>query len=273
MSRISKTIASLRAQNKKVLIPYLVAGDPEKGLTVRLMHALVQSGAHVIELGIPFSDPSSDGTVIQLGAERALRQGTTLRDVLAMVAEFRTVDQETPVVLMGYLNPIEIMGYEVFAAAAEAAGVDGVLVVDLPAYECEELFKAVRPRDIDTIFLIAPTTTEAREAAICQNSTGYLYYVSLKGVTGAAITDTAAIRDKIGHLRTVTNLPVVVGFGIKDARSGREMAAISDGVIVGSALVDSISRLQPGKPHTDQELLSAVTVIATISDAIKNINN
>ncbi|OGT70003.1 MAG: tryptophan synthase subunit alpha [Gammaproteobacteria bacterium RIFCSPLOWO2_02_FULL_57_10] len=273
MSRISKTIAALQAQNKKVLIPYLVAGDPEKALTVRLMHALVKSGAHIIELGIPFSDPSSDGTVIQLGAERALRQGTTLRDVLAMVAEFRTTDQNTPVVLMGYLNPIEIMGYEAFAGAADAAGVDGVLVVDLPAYECEELFKAVRPRGIDTIFLIAPTTTAAREAAICQNTTGYLYYVSLKGVTGAAITDATAIRDKINHLRTVTDLPLVVGFGIKDANSAREMAAISDGVIVGSALVDSISHLQPGKTCSEQDLLATVAVIATISDAIKDMKN
>lgn len=268
MSRISKTIASLKAQNKKVVIPYLVAGDPDKGLTVRLMHALVKSGAHVIELGIPFSDPSSDGTIIQLGAERALRQGTTLRDVFAMVAEFRTVDNDTPVVLMGYLNPIEIMGYETFAAAAHAAGVDGVLVVDLPAYEGEELFKAVRPRGIDTIFLIAPTTTEAREAAICQNTTGYLYYVSLKGVTGAAIKDTAAIREKISHLRNVTDLPVVVGFGIKDARSAREMAEISDGVIVGSALVDSISHLVRGNSYSEQDLLATVAVIATISDAL-----
>ena len=273
MSRISKTIASLQAQNKKVLIPYLVAGDPEKGLTVRLMHALVKSGAHVIELGIPFSDPSSDGTVIQLGAERALRQGTTLRDVFAMVAEFRTLDQNTPVLLMGYLNPIEIMGYETFAAAAHAVGVDGVLVVDLPAYECEELFRAVRPRDIDTVFLIAPTTTEARETAICQNSTGYLYYVSLKGVTGAAITDTAAIRAKISHLRTITDLPVVVGFGIKDAHSARAMAQISDGVIVGSALVDSISKLQPGMLHSEKDLLAAVAVIATIAEALENIKN
>ncbi|MDP1933177.1 MAG: tryptophan synthase subunit alpha [Gammaproteobacteria bacterium] len=269
MSRISKIIASLQAQNKKVLIPYLVAGDPEKGLTVQLMHALVKSGAHIIELGIPFSDPSSDGTVIQLGGERALRQGTTLLDVLAMVTEFRTTDQQTPIVLMGYLNPIEIMGYETFAAAAHTAGVDGVLVVDLPAYECDELFAAVRPRGIDTIFLVAPTTTAAREAAICENSTGYLYYVSLKGVTGAAITDKTAIRDKISHLRTITNLPVVVGFGIKDAESARDMADISDGVIVGSALVDSISHLQVGRRYSEDELMEVVSVIAIISEALK----
>lgn len=268
MSRISQTVASLKAQNKKALIPYLMAGDPDKGLTVSLMHALVKSGADMIELGIPFSDPSADGPVVQLAGERALRQGTTLRDVLAIVARFREQDPETPVVLMGYLNPIEIMGYEAFATQAVDAGVDGVLIVDLPASECEELFAAVRPRGLDTVFLMAPTTTPAREAGICANTSGYLYYVSLKGVTGAAITDKESIRERISHLRTVTELPIVVGFGIKDAQSACEMASVSDGVIVGSALVDRIARLTAGQSYGDEELAQTVQVIASIRDAL-----
>ncbi|MES3008107.1 MAG: tryptophan synthase subunit alpha [Pseudomonadota bacterium] len=271
MSRISQTIAGLQAQNKKVLIPYLVAGDPHKGLTVALMHALVRAGAHIIELGIPFSDPSSDGTVIQLGAERALRQGTTLTDVLAMVSEFRRSDKKTPVLLMGYLNPIEIMGYETFAAAAGAAEVDGLLIVDLPAYECEELFSAVRPRGIDTVFLIAPTTTEDRTASICANATGWLYYVSLKGVTGAAISNKSEIADKITHLRTISDLPIMVGFGIKDAQSACEMAAVSDGVIVGSALVEKIGLLPSQPTCSSAQLDAAVAVISSISEALKNL--
>lgn len=271
MSRISQTIAGLQAQNSKALIPYLVAGDPDKATTVTLMHALVQSGADIIELGIPFSDPSSDGAIIQLGAERALRQGTTMHDVLAIVASFRATDQRTPVVLMGYLNPIEIMGYEAFAEAANGAGVDGVLIVDLPATESAELFAAVKPKGLDTIFLIAPTTTAERTAAICESCSGYLYYVSLKGVTGAAITDSNVIKERIAQLRDVTDLPIVVGFGIKDAQSALAMAAISDGVIVGSALVDRISRLQAGAVNSPQAITDAVAVIASISDALKNI--
>lgn len=268
MSRISQTVAGLKAQNRKALIPYLMAGDPDRNLTVSLMHALVKSGADMIELGIPFSDPSADGPVVQLSGERALRQGTTLRDVLAIVARFREQDQNTAVVLMGYLNPIEIMGYEVFAAEAVDAGVDGVLIVDLPANQCEELFAAVRPRGLDTVFLVAPTTTAAREADICANSSGYLYYVSLKGVTGAAITDKESIRERISHLRTVTDLPIVVGFGIKDAQSACEMASVSDGVIVGSALVDCIARLTPGQTCSDEELDQTVALIATIRESL-----
>lgn len=271
MSRISQTIAALQAQNRKVLIPYLVAGDPDKATTVTLMHALVHSGAHILELGIPFSDPSSDGAIIQLGAERALRQGTTLRDVLAIVAEFRATDQCTPIVLMGYLNPIEIMGYEVFADIASNAGVDGVLVVDLPTTESAELLAAVKPKRLDTIFLVAPTTTAERTAAICESASGYVYYVSLKGVTGAAITDSTEIRDRITQLRDVTDLPIVVGFGIKDAQSALAMAAISDGVIVGSTLVERIGQLTAGVVNSPESITQAVAVIASISDALNAI--
>jgi len=271
MSRISQTIAALRAAQRKVLVPYLVAGDPDKGTTIALMHALVAAGADIIELGIPFSYPSSVGTVIQLGAERALREGTTLRDVLEIVRQFREQDSVTPIVLMGYLNPVEIMGYEAFASAAQASGADGVLIVDMPAYECEDLFRAVRPRGLDTVFLVAPTTTESRLASICNHSTGYLYYVSLKGVTGAAIKDKGDIKGKIEHLRTITTLPVIVGFGIKDQESARDMAVISDGVIVGSALVDRISHLHKGMAYSQAALADTVSVIASIRDAIDNL--
>ena len=268
MSRISKTIASLQEQGKKALIPYLVAGDPSVALTVSLMHALVDNGADMIELGMPFSDPSSDGAIIQLGAERALRAGTTLTDVFAIVKEFRTQNTQTPVVLMGYLNPIEYMGYEAFATEAEKAGVDGLLIVDLPAYECEELFAAVRPKGIDTIFLVAPTTNDSRLQSICSHCTGYLYYVSLKGVTGAAISDSAAIEKKITQLRGITELPIVVGFGIKDTDSACKMAAISDGVIVGSALVDKISHLVADRPYSKSDLGKTVGLIGEIREAI-----
>lgn len=268
MSRISKTIASLQDQGKKALIPYIVAGDPSVKLTVSLMHALVDNGADIIELGMPFSDPSSDGAIIQLGAERALRAGTTLVDVFAIVKEFRQKNQDTPVVLMGYLNPIEYMGYEAFATEIEKADVDGLLVVDLPAYECDELFAAVRPKGIDTIFLVAPTTSDARLASICSNCTGYLYYVSLKGVTGASIIDSAAIETKIAQLRKITPLPIVVGFGIKDTESARKMAAISDGVIVGSALVERISHLAPSNSYTQEALGKTVGLVADIREVI-----
>ena len=271
MSRISTTFVALAAANRKALIPYLVAGDPDKEITLSLMHALVEAGADVIELGIPFSDPSSDGTVIQLGAERALKQGVTLNDVLHIVEQFRKRDQKTPVLLMGYLNPIEIMGYEAFAARASEVGVDGVLIVDMPAYESDELLAAVRPRDIDTVFLLAPTTTQAREASICNISTGYLYYVSLKGVTGAAITNHAEIKARIEHLRDMTKLPVVVGFGIKDAESASAMACVSDGVIVGSALVDRISKLKAGQSYSASEISDTVSLIASMRVALDNI--
>lgn len=268
MSRISQTITSTQAQGKKVLIPYLVAGDPSLELTVPLMHALVASGADIIELGMPFSDPSSDGPIIQQGAERALRAGATLTHIFAMVREFREQDEDTPIVLMGYLNPVEMMGYEAFAAEVKACGADGLLIVDLPTAECEEFFAVVHAQGLDTIFLVAPTTNEARLDSICKHTSGYLYYVSLKGVTGAAITDKGDIRAKIDHLRQITTLPIVVGFGIKDAASARDMAAISDGVIVGSALVDRIGHLKANMNYSNAQLSETVGVIGEIRSAI-----
>ncbi len=268
MSRISETIASKQAQGKKVLIPYIVAGDPGLELTVPLMHALVANGADIIELGMPFSDPSSDGPVIQLGAERALRAGTTLKHIFAMVREFRQQDKDTPILLMGYLNPIETMGYEAFAYEVNAAGADGLLIVDLPTAECEEFYAAAHAKGLDTVFLVAPTTNEARLDSIFKHTSGYLYYVSLKGVTGAVISDKGEIRAKIDHLRTITELPIIVGFGIKDAESARNMAAISDGVIVGSAIVDKIGHLQADMSYSSDQLVATVGVIGEIRSAI-----
>lgn len=239
MSRINQCFADLQAKGRKALIPYLVAGDPSKTTTVAQLHALVQAGADLIELGVPFSDPMAEGPVIQLAHERALAQHTTLTEVLAMVSEFRQTDATTPVVLMGYLNPIEAMGYAEFAQRAQQAGVDGVLTVDMPPEEADDLNAALSARQIDSIFLIAPTTTNARIEQICARATGYLYYVSLKGVTGASHLDVAQVNHKLAQIRTYTTLPVSVGFGIKDAASAKAIGACADGVVVGSALVSA----------------------------------
>ncbi|MDP2286796.1 MAG: tryptophan synthase subunit alpha, partial [Pseudohongiella sp.] len=201
MSRLTACINAVKAANRKVLIPYLVAGDPDGDTTVTLMHQLVSDGADVIELGMPFSDPSSDGAIIQLGAERALRQGTGLNHVFNMVSRFRETNQHTPVVLMGYLNPLEAIGYAKFVSQAADAGADGILIVDLPVSEAQSLLALTRPCNLDMIFLVAPTTTESRLNAICENSSGYIYYVSLKGVTGAAIIDTGEIGARVSALR------------------------------------------------------------------------
>ena len=237
MSRITSYMAQLRSSGRKALIPYIVAGDPSRDATVPTMHALVAAGADIIELGVPFSDPMAEGPVIQLAHERALAHNTSLRDVLAMVTEFRASNQNTPVVLMGYANPIEVMGYQAFAAAARTAGVDGVLIVDLPPEEAGELTAALKQAGIDMIYLIAPTTTAARAASIAQSASGYLYYVSLKGVTGAGHLDVESVAAKLGQIRGMTTLPVCVGFGIKDGESAARIASVADGAVVGSVLV------------------------------------
>ncbi len=249
MSRLAQRFADLKAAGRKALIPFITAGDPKPQLTVPLMHALVANGADVIELGVPFSDPMADGPVIQRASERALEHHVSLRQVLAMVREFRTRDSATPVVLMGYLNPVEAMGYPAFAEAAAAAGVDGVLTVDLPPEEAESFLAALRPAGLDPIFLLAPTTDEARVARICQVASGFVYYVSVKGITGAASLDTVAVASQVNRIRRHTALPVGVGFGIKDAASAAAVARTADAVIVGSALVRRIEELQ-GDPDT-----------------------
>lgn len=243
MSRISNSFAKLKAEGRKALIPYVTAGDPAPAVTVPLLHALVDAGADIIELGVPFSDPMADGPVIQLACERALTHDTRLSDVLGMVAEFRQKDSETPIVLMGYLNPIEIMGYEKFATAAQQAGVDGVLTVDLPPEESDEFNQIMQQNEIDTIYLLAPTTEEDRIKYVCENGSGYLYYVSVKGVTGSAALDVESVAEKLDVVRKYTSLPLGVGFGIKDAESAQAVSKVADGVIVGSVLVNKIADL------------------------------
>jgi len=239
-SRIGTRFAARKAESRKVLIPYITAGDPQPGVTVNLMHAMVVAGADIIELGIPFSDPMAEGPVIQKAMERALENHVSLNDVLGMVQQFRQHDNETPIVLMGYLNPIEVKGYETFAKEAAEAGVDGILTVDIPPEEADDYTAAMKAHGLDCIFLVAPTTDEARIEAVCKASGGFIYYVSLKGVTGAGHLDINEVTDRVLTIRRLTDLPVGVGFGIKDAESATRIAATSDAVVVGSAIVRKI---------------------------------
>lgn len=241
MSRISQCFAALKVKDKKALIPYVTAGDPQPAVTVPLMHAMVEAGADIIELGVPFSDPMADGPVIQLACERALSHGTRLLDVLSMVKTFREKDDTTPVVLMGYLNPIEALGYSSFAGQAKAAGVDGVLTVDLPPEESAEFVEAMKQNALDVIYLLAPTTQESRIEQVCEYGSGYVYYVSVKGVTGSAALDVSEVASKLEIVRRHTDMPVGVGFGIRDGASAAAVAEVADGVIVGSVLVNAIA--------------------------------
>jgi tryptophan synthase alpha chain len=243
VSRIAATFQRLRAANRKALIPYVTAGDPDPGATVAIMHALAGAGADVIELGVPFSDPMADGPVIQRSSERALRKGVTLAGILEQVSAFRSKDARTPVVLMGYANPIEAMGAERFAERAAASGVDGVLVVDYPPEEAQDFTRWLRQREIDPIFLVAPTTTEARMRELASAARGYIYYVSLTGVTGASHFDLAPVTQKLARLREFTDLPIGVGFGIRDGATARAVAHVADAVVIGSALVQSLAEL------------------------------
>ncbi|MCK7550073.1 MULTISPECIES: tryptophan synthase subunit alpha [Marinobacter] len=244
MSRIEGVLKTLKGQGRKALIPYITAGDPHPDLTVELMHTLVDAGADIIELGVPFSDPMADGPIIQQACERALVHGTSLRQVIAMIKQFRTSNDTTPVVLMGYLNPMEAMGYETFADAAADAGVDGILTVDLPPEEADEVAPLFTARDLDAIFLLAPTTTDERIRSISEHSSGYVYYVSFKGITGAGKINVDEVAAKVAHIHEITALPVGVGFGIRDAETAAAIGRVSDGVIVGSVLVDTIARNQ-----------------------------
>ncbi|WP_430462305.1 tryptophan synthase subunit alpha [Thalassolituus sp. LLYu03] len=241
MSRIKTAFATLEAKGKKALIPYITAGDPQKEATVPMMHALVQAGADIIELGVPFSDPMADGPTIQLACERALEHNTSLRDVLSMVVEFRKTDSTTPVVLMGYLNPVERMGYDTFAANAVEAGVDGVLLVDLPPEEAVDVAQYFTSRDLDMIYLIAPTTTDTRIEAIGKAGSGYVYYVSLKGVTGSKALDVDDVARNLARIRKHVSIPVGVGFGISNGETAAAVGKVCDGVIVGSAIVNLIA--------------------------------
>ncbi len=245
MSRIQATFARLQAQGRKALIPFITAGDPDPSLTVALMHTLVEAGADIIELGVPFSDPMADGPTIQRASERALAKGVSLTQVLQLVATFRDDDNTTPVVLMGYANPVEAMGVERFAGSASNAGVDGVLVVDYPPEESVEFAQAMRAHSLDPIFLLAPTSTSQRIAQVGALASGYVYYVSLKGVTGSAALDVAAVAERIPEIRARTGVPVGVGFGIRDAATAAAVAAIADAVVVGSRIIETLEKSSP----------------------------
>lgn len=242
MSRIQKAFDRLNAEGRKALIPFITAGDPDAAMTLPLMHALVEAGADVIELGVPFSDPMADGPTIQRASERALAKGMSLRKVLQLVSAFRTENDRTPVVLMGYANPIEAMGLERFAEKAAQSGVDGVLVVDYPPEEAEKFGAAMKAHGMDPIFLIAPTSTAERIAQVATIASGYVYYVSLAGVTGSGALNVDAVAQKLPAIREKTGLPVGVGFGIRDAATAARIAAFADAVVVGSRIIEEIEK-------------------------------
>lgn len=256
-SRIAARMRALKASGRKALIPYVVAGDPSPAMTVAVMHALVSAGADVVELGMPFSDPFADGPINQRGGERAIAAGMTLKGVLEAVAAFRRTDTETPVVLMGYLNPIIAMGEQAFCQAASDAGVDGLLVVDMPPEEEGSLVRCARGLGLDLIYLAAPTTTEARLQVIGQATSGYLYYVSLKGVTGSQALNASDVASKLDAMRAHVDVPICVGFGIRTAEDAAAIASVADGVIVGSVLVSEVERFA-NEPARVPEALAAL---------------
>ena len=263
MSRIAATFAMLQKRGRKALIPYIAAGDPFPDATVDIMRAMAKAGADLIELGVPFSDPMADGPVIQKASERALAKGVGMPQVLAYVREFRAHDLTTPVVLMGYANPIERYGSERFIADAQGAGVDGVLVVDYPPEECEAFVGQLKRAGIDPIFLLAPTSTDARIASVARAASGWVYYVSLKGVTGAGHLDVAEVAEAIPRIRAHVKLPIGVGFGIRDGRTARAVADVCDAVVIGAALVQRLETLT-----RDSVAAGAAEFIASIRAAL-----
>jgi tryptophan synthase alpha chain len=267
MSRIQATFQKLKQQGSKALIPYITAGDPNPALTVPLMHAMVEAGADIIELGVPFSDPMADGPVIQRASERALVHHVTLANVLGMVADFRNTNDTTPVVLMGYANPVEAMGQENFARLAKASGVDGALTVDYPPEECGEFVSLLQQHQVDPIFLLAPTSAPARVEAVVSAASGFIYYVSLKGVTGASHLDLADVASKVGAIRQMTSLPIGVGFGVRDAATAKAVAAIADAVVVGSRTVQEIENSD--EQHVVANVKQFISELRSAIDSLK----
>ena len=264
MNRINKCFENLGQKNKKALISYVVLGDPAKDVTLPVMHALVDSGSDIIEIGVPFSDPTAEGPVIQRAHERALENGSSLDEALILVKKFRETDVNTPVILMGYTNPIERMGYEKFIERMVVSGVDGVLTVDLPPEEAEVFNEQLRASNIENIFLLAPTSSQIRQKKVTNMAGGFVYYVSLNGVTGAANLDVDSVKDHVSSIRALTKLPICVGFGIKDGVTARAVADVSDGVVVGSAIVNKIADL--AKLGELDPLIYAETVSVIIKD-------
>lgn len=265
MSRISNCFTELKRSKKKALVTYIIAGDPVKGITVDLMHAMVEAGTSMIELAFPFSDPEAEGPVIQAGHERARANETSLADTIEMVREFRQTDSQTPVILMGYLNPIEVMGYERFAGLASDAGVDGTILVNLPPEEADVPARIFEEYGIDTVYLLAPTTSESRAEYICNKSRGFVYYVSVKGVTGASTLDVADVENRMAGFREICKLPMVVGFGIKDGPSAVAVTSIADGAVVGSALVQIVAE---NRDHPEQIIEKVAARIREIRGAM-----
>lgn len=259
MNRLAACFDRLKANNKTALIPYVTAGDSNPSITVPLMHRMVEAGANIIELGVPFSDPMADGPTIQLACERALVHHTSLHDVIEMTREFRQQDNITPIVFMGYMNPVEAMGYEEFAKSASKAGVDGLLTVDMPPEESKNVLKALKPHAIDPIFLLSPTTQPQRIEKIAAAGSGFLYYVSLKGVTGSNVLNVDEVATNVATIRKVSDLPIGVGFGIKTAADAAAVSKVSDAVIVGSAIVKIIENNQD----------DANTIMNDISDLLQ----
>ena len=268
MSRITATFERLRRDQRRALVPYIVAGDPHPRHTLAHMQALVRGGADIIELGVPFSDPMADGPVIQLASERALAHGTGLDQLFAAVRDFRREDDQTPVVFMTYLNPIEMRGLERFAREAREAGVDGVLIVDLSVEEAPDMAPTLRAAGLDCIFLIAPTSPAARIEAIAPLGSGYVYYVSLKGVTGSNRLDPQDVGEKVAGIRRHLDLPVAVGFGVRDAESARAVGAHADGVVVGSALVAKMADLADTPERIPETLEAAMRELRSALDSL-----
>lgn len=267
MSRLDATFEQLAKSGRKALIPFVTAGDPTTEFTLSLMHAMVKVGVDIIELGVPFSDPMADGPVIQRASERALAHKMSLTKTLALATEFRLTNQQTPVVLMGYLNPIEAMGYEGFANAAQRADIDGVLTVDLPTEEGEQCTALLKERGIDTIFLLAPNSSDERIKKMSAVGSGYLYYVSLKGVTGAGHLDAADVENKLKQIKGITGLPVAIGFGVKDAETAKTISALGEGVVVGSALISKIENNLDNPELAKLEIIKLLSAMRQSMDA------
>jgi tryptophan synthase alpha chain len=267
VSRLAATFEALSKAGRKALVPFITAGDPRPDFTLPMMHAMVEAGVDVIELGVPFSDPMADGPVIQRASERALEHKMSLRRTLAIATEFRKTNQHTPVVLMGYVNPIEAMGYEDFANAAQRAEIDGVLTVDLPPEEAEECAALLKARDIDPIFLLAPNSDDKRIKKMDTVGSGYLYYVSLKGVTGAGHLNAADVETKLKQIRANTRLPVAIGFGVKDAETAKTVANLGDGVVIGSAL---ISKIEANLDDPERAKAEIVELLVAMRQAMDN---
>ena len=272
MSRIAKRFEQLKEQGRTALIPYFVAGDPSADITVALMHGLVEAGADIIEVGVAFSDPMAEGPVIQLAHERALANGVSLRKTLQAVRQFREQDEHTPVLLMGYANPVEHMGYAVFADAAASAGVDALLTVDIPPEEVEAINAELSRVGMDNIFLIAPNTPESRIETIVEQASGFIYYVSLKGVTGAGNLDTDEVSRRAQLIRSHTKLPLAVGFGIKDADSAMAVAVVADGVVVGSALIEVMAAAIESGADPQSAVVAAQGLLGDIRAGIDSLS-